>query len=188
MMDTQLTISFTSPFSHRLIVPAGKASPSPPVGPALGARGVKSMDFCKEFNARTAHIAPETPTPVLLTVLPDRTFTFIIKTPPTAWLLKRAAGVETGISERPPTRTLLGQLSGAAAGKEVGQITLKHVYEVARIKQKDEHLKHISLESLASSVIGTSLSIGNDHTSLFSRRPALADYPFLFPLGIRVVP
>ncbi|KAJ3551859.1 hypothetical protein NM688_g4465 [Phlebia brevispora] len=80
----------------RILVPAGKAAPTPPVGPALGARGVKSMDFCKEFNARTAHLEPGIPTPTLITVQPDRTFSFIIKTPPTTYFLKQAAGIEKG--------------------------------------------------------------------------------------------
>ncbi|KAJ2795846.1 mitochondrial 54S ribosomal protein YmL19, partial [Coemansia furcata] len=76
----------------KLIVPAGKATPSPPVGPALGQRGVKSMDFCKQFNDRTKDLILDTPTPVAISIKPDRTFTFAVKSPPTSWLLKRAAG------------------------------------------------------------------------------------------------
>ncbi|KAF4549046.1 Ribosomal protein L11 N-terminal domain-containing protein [Elsinoe fawcettii] len=77
----------------KLLVGAGQASPSPPVGPALGSKGVKSMDFCKEFNARTAQYIPGTPIPALVTVRPDRSFTFTIRTPPTSTLLLSAAGV-----------------------------------------------------------------------------------------------
>lgn len=131
---------------QRLVIQAGKAAPTPPVGPALGARGVKSMDFCKEFNARTAHIEPGVPTPTLITVQPDRSFTFITKTPPTAYFLKKAAGVEKG---------------AARAGQEItGTVSLKHIYEIAKIKSRDEHLKHLSLQSIASTVIGSARSIG----------------------------
>ncbi|GAW01892.1 mitochondrial ribosomal protein L11 [Lentinula edodes] len=80
----------------RLLISAGKAAPTPPVGPALGARGVKSMDFCKEFNARTAHVEPGVPTPTLITIRPDRTFSFITKTPPTSYLLKKVTGIDKG--------------------------------------------------------------------------------------------
>ncbi|KAG9317205.1 hypothetical protein JVU11DRAFT_1398 [Chiua virens] len=131
---------------ERLLIGAGKASPSPPVGPALGARGVKSMDFCKEFNARTAHIEPGVPIPTMIHVQPDRTFTFFTKTPPTTYLLKQVAGLEKG-----PARP----------GHEIlGTISLKHVYEIAKIKARDEHLKHLKLESIASTVIGTARTLG----------------------------
>jgi large subunit ribosomal protein L11 len=139
------------------------------------------MDFCKEFNARTSHITPETPIPVVLTVLPDRTFTFNIKTPPTAWLLKQAAGVEKGAGDKPPGRALLGE---GDAAKEIGRVTLKHIYEVARIKQKDEHLKHIALESLAMSVIGTCRNIG----ASLPRFLSLLFLTLTVCAGIRVVP
>ncbi|KAH9853777.1 mitochondrial ribosomal protein L11 [Lenzites betulinus] len=130
----------------RLLIPAGKAAPSPPVGPALGARGVKSMDFCKEFNARTGHIEPGTPIPTLIAVQPDRTFSFITKTPPTAYFLKKAAGVEKG--------------TGRPGHDIVGTVSLKHIYEIAKIKATDEHLKHLRLEAIASTVIGTARTIG----------------------------
>jgi len=142
---------------HRLIVPAGKASPSPPVGPALGARGVKSIDFCKEFNARTAHLEPLTPTPVVITVNPDRSFTFVVKSPPTGWLLKQASGIDKGAGETPAGKYV-------SAGKEVGQVSIKHVYEIAKIKQKDAHLAGVGLEALARSVIGTCKSMGEHKT------------------------
>ncbi|KAF4636617.1 hypothetical protein G7Y89_g1468 [Cudoniella acicularis] len=114
----------------KLIVGAGQASPSPPVGPALGSKGVKSMDFCKEFNARTAHINPGTPTPVRVTVRPDRTFHFEVRTPTTSYLLLSAAQVE-------PVK---GKLKGKTGNTIVGEISLKHVYEIAKIKQSELRL------------------------------------------------
>jgi large subunit ribosomal protein L11 len=130
----------------RLLVAAGKASPSPPVGPALGARGVKSMDFCKQFNDKTKNIVAETPIPTVITIKPDRTFTFITKSPPTPFLLKRAAGIEKGASN-PGTEV-------------IGKVSLKHVYEIAKIKQQDSNLKHLSLQSICGSIIGVAKSIG----------------------------
>ncbi|WFD43126.1 mitochondrial 54S ribosomal protein YmL19 [Malassezia psittaci] len=107
----------------KLMVPAGKASAQPPVGPALGAKGVKAMDFAKEFNARTAELEPGLLTPAVVTIQPDRTFSFDILTPPTSLLLKRAANITTGA--RKP-------------GAEVtGTISIKHIYEIAKIKVKD---------------------------------------------------
>lgn len=129
----------------KLIVGAGQASPQPPVGPALGSKGVKAIDFCKDFNARTANFTPGVPIPVLLTVKPDRTFTYEMKSPPTTWLLKQAAGVE----------------KGAADGKtKVGKISLKHVYEIAKVKKTDPRLGRMELESVCKGVIGTAASMG----------------------------
>lgn len=105
----------------KLIVGAGQASPSPPVGPALGSKGVKAIDFCKEFNARTAHYNTGVPIPALVTVRPDRSFQFELKSPPTAWLLMQAAGIEKGSSD--PKRA------------KVGTVSLKHVFEIAKIKK-----------------------------------------------------
>ncbi|KAH8106206.1 mitochondrial ribosomal protein L11 [Cristinia sonorae] len=130
----------------RVLISAGKAAPTPPVGPILGARGVKSMDFCKEFNARTAHIESGVPTPTLITIQPDRTFTFVTKTPPTAYFLKKAAGIEKG--------------TGKPGHEVVGTVSLKHVYEIAKIKATDEHLKHLRLEAIASTIIGTARTLG----------------------------
>ena len=130
----------------RILVSAGKASPSPPIGPALGARGVKSMDFCKQFNDKTKHIVPETPIPTVITIKPDRTFTFVTKTPPTTFLLKRAAGITKG-AQTPGTEV-------------VGKLSLKHVYEIAKIKQGDANLKHLPLQSICGSVIGVAKSVG----------------------------
>ncbi|KAL9554662.1 hypothetical protein MBANPS3_002713 [Mucor bainieri] len=117
----------------KLLVGAGKASPSPPVGPALGARGVKSMDFY-------------TPLPTVITIKPDRTFTFVVKSPPTTYFLKRAAGIAKG-AQTPGTEV-------------VGSVSLKHIYEIAKIKQQDANLKHLSLESISSSIIGVAKSVG----------------------------
>ncbi|PUU77499.1 mitochondrial 54S ribosomal protein YmL19 [Tuber borchii] len=137
----------------KLIVGAGQASPSPPVGPALGSRGVKSMDFCKEFNARTSYMTLGTPTPVRITVRPDRSFTFDVRTPPTSWLLKKAAAIPLDKK---------GKMKGASnPGKEwVGEVSLKHVYEIALIKQTEVRLSGISLKALAGCVIAQAKTIG----------------------------
>ncbi|RUS20127.1 50S ribosomal protein L11 [Endogone sp. FLAS-F59071] len=130
----------------KILVPAGKATPSPPVGPALGQRGVKSIDFCKQFNDRTKDILPDTPIPTVISIKPDRTFTFVTKSPPTTYLLKKAAGVEKGASK---------------TGTEVvGKLSLKHVYEIAKIKQQDENLKHLGLKEIAGSIVGVAKSVG----------------------------
>jgi len=136
----------------KLIVGAGQASPSPPVGPALGSKGVKSMDFCKEFNARTQHIQPGTPIPARVTIRPDRSFTFDLHTPTTSWLLLKAANV----SERK------GRVRGAQnPGSEVvGKVSLKHVYEIAKIKQSELRLSGLSLQGLCKSVVAQAKSIG----------------------------
>ncbi|KAI9731339.1 MAG: hypothetical protein M1834_005242 [Cirrosporium novae-zelandiae] len=138
----------------KLIVGAGQASPSPPVGPALGSKGVKSMDFCKEFNARTAHINPGVPIPARVTVRPDRSFHFELRTPTTAYLLLNAANVS-------PKK---GHVRGAEkAGHEVvGKISLKHVYEIAKIKQSETRLSGLSLEGLCKTVIAQAKSMGID--------------------------
>ncbi|EGS21288.1 mitochondrial 54S ribosomal protein uL11m [Thermochaetoides thermophila DSM 1495] len=137
----------------KIIVGAGQASPSPPVGPALGSKGIKSMDFCKEFNARTAHIIPGTPLPVRVTVKPDRSFTFEIRTPQTSWLLLNAA--EAPIGKK-------GKRKGASnPGHEtVGTVSLKHVYEIAKIKHSELRLSGLSLEGLCRSIIYQAKSIG----------------------------
>ncbi|MCJ1472505.1 54S ribosomal protein L11, mitochondrial [Lambiella insularis] len=136
----------------KLIVGAGQASPSPPVGPALGSKGVKSMDFCKEFNARTAHMAPGTPIPARVTVRPDRSFHFELRTPTTTYLLLQAAGIK----ERK------GKIRGAMEpGKEsIGEVSLKHIYDIAKIKQSELRLSGLSLQALSSSVIASARSAG----------------------------
>ncbi|PGH26990.1 ribosomal protein L11 [Polytolypa hystricis UAMH7299] len=136
----------------KLIVGAGQASPSPPVGPALGSKGVKSMDFCKEFNARTAHINPGTPIPARVTVRPDRSFTFDLRTPNTSWLLLNAAGIEMR-----KNRLRGAETPGHDA---IGSVSLKHVYEIAKIKQTELRLSGLSLEGICKSVISQAKSIG----------------------------
>ncbi|KAB5572431.1 ribosomal protein L11, N-terminal domain-containing protein [Coniochaeta sp. 2T2.1] len=137
----------------KLIVGAGQASPSPPVGPALGSKGIKSMDFCKEFNARTAHLVTGTQMPVRVTVKPDRTFTFDVRTPQTSYLLLNAAEVA-------PSKG--GKRRGAQnPGKEtVGTVSLKHVYQIAKIKQTEQRLSGLSLEGLCRAVIYQAKSMG----------------------------
>ncbi|KAG4427950.1 hypothetical protein IFR05_016570 [Cadophora sp. M221] len=134
----------------KLIVGAGQATPSPPVGPALGSKGVKSIDFCKEFNARTAHMTPGVPIPARVTVRPDRSFHFDIRTPTTSYLLLKAANVE-------PQK---GKLKGKSGNEIVGTISLKHVFEIAKIKQSELRLSGLSLEGLCKSVISTAKSVG----------------------------
>lgn len=126
-----------------------------------------------EFNARTAHMVPGTPTPVSMVVdTANRSFTFTMKSPPTSWLLMQAAGVNKG-SGSPPAGKGLIQLGNAPnpalpesasvptiGFKEIGTVSLKHIYEIARIKQGDEHLKHVPLRDLAKSVLGTARNVG----------------------------
>ncbi len=130
----------------RLRVAAGKAAPSPAIGQALGPLGVNMMEFCRSFNDRTAHLTPNIPVPVQLTAMADRSFTFVIKTPPTSWFLKKAAQITSG--------------SDMAGQKEVGTVSLRHVYEIAKVKQQDELLDFIDLPSLSKSIIGTARSMG----------------------------
>ncbi|QDS71735.1 hypothetical protein FKW77_008824 [Venturia effusa] len=161
----------------KLIVGAGQASPSPPVGPALGSKGVKSMDFCKEFNARTAHFITGTPIPARIVVRPDRSFTFDIRTPPTASLLFAAAGVTAkkskirGAGNVPGPHNNVASAGGKAVASgtgfagnsgigNVGTVSLKHVYEIARIKQSEIRLSGFSLEGIARSVVAQAGSIG----------------------------
>jgi large subunit ribosomal protein L11 len=131
----------------KLQVPAGKANPSPPVGPALGQHGVNIMEFCKAFNAQTQ--AQEGLTiPVVITVYSDRSFTFITKTPPAAVLLKQAAAIAQGSKE--PNRT------------KVGKVTRKQVEEIARTKMPD--LNATSLEAAMKIIEGTARSVGIEVT------------------------
>jgi large subunit ribosomal protein L11 len=129
----------------KLQIPAGEATPAPPVGPALGQQGVNIMDFCKSFNAKTM---PQKGLiiPVVITVYADRSFTFILKTPPASVLLKKAAGIEKG--------------SGEPNKKKVGQVTKKQIEEIARMKMPD--LTAASLEAAMRTVEGTARSLGLD--------------------------
>ena len=127
----------------KLQVPAGNATPAPPIGPALGQHGVNIMEFCKGFNARTQG-QPGLIIPVVITVYNDRSFTFITKTPPAAILLKRAAGIAKG--------------SGTPNKEKVGKVTAKQVEDIA--KQKLPDLNAASIDSAIKSVRGTARSMG----------------------------
>ena len=137
----------------KLQIPAGKANPAPPIGPALGQQGVNIMEFCKQFNAKTQAEAKEgLIIPVIITVYQDRSFTFILKTPPAAILIKKAAGLHTEKKKG----------SGAKKpGKEkVGQITRKQLEEIATKKIQDTTAA--SLEACMSTIAGTARSMGID--------------------------
>lgn len=129
----------------KLQIPAGQANPSPPVGPALGQRGVNIMEFCKAFNAQT-QAQQGLVIPVIITVYADRSFTFITKTPPAAVLLKRAAGIEKG--------------SGEPNKKKVGKVTRAQVREIAQLKMAD--LTANSIEAAMRTVEGAARSMGLD--------------------------
>ncbi len=127
----------------KLQIPAGQATPAPPVGPALGQHGVNIMEFCKTFNARTAKDQGLI-IPVVITVYSDRTFTFVTKTPPASVLLLKAAGIQKG--------------SGVPNKNKVGRVTRKQVEDIARTKMPD--LNAASLEAAANTVVGTARSMG----------------------------
>jgi large subunit ribosomal protein L11 len=129
----------------KLQIPAGQANPSPPVGPALGQRGVNIMEFCKAFNAQT-QAQQGLIIPVVITVYADRSFTFITKTPPAAVLLKRAAGLEKG--------------SGEPNKKKVGKVTRAQVREIAQLKMPD--LTAESVEAAMRTIEGAARSMGLD--------------------------
>ncbi|MBR2514303.1 MAG: 50S ribosomal protein L11 [Halomonas sp.] len=128
----------------KLQVAAGKANPSPPVGPALGQHGVNIMEFCKAFNAATQEIEPGLPTPVVITVYSDRSFTFVTKTPPAAVLLKKAAGIKSG--------------SGEPNKKKVGTVTREQLEEIAKTKEPD--MTASDLEAAVRTIAGSARSMG----------------------------
>ncbi len=128
----------------KLQVAAGKANPSPPVGPALGQHGVNIMEFCKAFNAATQEIEPGLPTPVVITVYSDRSFTFVTKTPPAAVLLKKAAGIKSG--------------SGEPNKKKVGTVTRDQLEEIAKAKEPD--LTAANLDAAVRTIAGSARSMG----------------------------
>ena len=128
----------------KLQVAAGKANPSPPVGPALGQRGVNIMEFCKQFNARTQELEQGLPIPVVITVFSDRSFTFITKTPPASVLLRKAAGVPKG--------------SAVPNKDKVGKVTRAQVFDIAKSKSAD--LTAASVEAAARTIAGTARSMG----------------------------
>jgi large subunit ribosomal protein L11 len=128
----------------KLQVKAGEANPSPPVGPALGQRGVNIMEFCKAFNAKTQDVEKGLPLPVVITVYSDRSFTFITKTPPASILLKKATGIKSG-SSNPNT-------------KKVGTVTLAQLEEIAKAKMED--LNAANLEAAVKTIAGSARSMG----------------------------
>ena len=128
----------------KLQVKAGEANPSPPVGPALGQRGVNIMEFCKQFNAQTTNIDKGMPVPVIITVYADRSFTFITKTPPAAVLLCKLAGIAKG--------------SGTPNVEKVGRVRKAQLEEIARIKMKD--LNANDMDAAVNIIAGTARSMG----------------------------
>ena len=128
----------------KLQVPAGKANPSPPIGPALGQRGLNIMEFCKAFNAQTQKLEPGLPIPVVITAYADKSFTFIMKTPPATILIKKAAKIDKG-SPRPNT-------------DKVGRITRAQAEEIAKTKQPD--LTASDLEAAVKTIAGSARSMG----------------------------
>ncbi|MFN6951716.1 MAG: 50S ribosomal protein L11 [Albidovulum sp.] len=127
-----------------LQVKAGQANPSPPIGPALGQRGVNIMEFCKSFNAKTKDMEQGTPIPVKITVFSDRSFTFVMKTPPASYLIKKAAKLDSG-SKEPGRNT-------------VGQITMAQVREIAKTKMND--LNTDDPDQAARTIAGSARSMG----------------------------
>jgi len=130
----------------KLQVKAGQANPSPPIGPALGQHGVNIMEFCKAFNAATQKMEPGTPTPVVITVYNDRSFTFITKTPPNTYFIKKALKLQSG-SPRPNTQ-------------KVGKLTRKQLEEIAKAKMPD--LTAGSLNAAIRTIAGSARSMGVD--------------------------
>jgi large subunit ribosomal protein L11 len=128
----------------KLQVAAGKANPSPPVGPALGQHGVNIMEFCKQFNAQTQGVEPGLPLPVVITVYNDRSFTFITKTPPAAVLLKKAAGIEKG--------------SATPNSNKVAKVTRKQLEDIANAKMPD--LSAADLDAAVRTIAGSARSMG----------------------------
>ena len=128
----------------KLQVPAGQANPSPPIGPALGQRGLNIMEFCKQFNAASKTVEPGTPLPVIITVYSDRSFTFVTKTPPASYFIKKAAGIESG--SKTPGRAL------------AGKITKKQLEEIAKQKMKD--LNANDIEGAVKQLAGSARSMG----------------------------
>jgi len=122
----------------------GQANPAPPIGPALGSKGINIMEFCKQFNAKTQKMEPGMPIPVVITVFQDRSFTFVTKTPPVTYFLKKAAGIESG------AKTVGTQI--------VGKVTTKQVREIAEQKMPD--LNCDSVDSAVAQVVGSARSMG----------------------------
>ena len=128
----------------KLQVPAGKANPSPPIGPALGQRGLNIMEFCKAFNAQTQGMEPGLPIPVVITAFADKSFTFVMKTPPATILIKKAAGIKSG-SAKPHT-------------DKVGKITRAQLEEIAKTKLKDMNAANV--DAAIRTLAGSARSMG----------------------------
>ena len=128
----------------KLQVPAGAANPSPPIGPALGQRGLNIMEFCKAFNAQTQGVEPGLPIPVVITAFADKSFTFVMKTPPASVLIKKAAGIQKG-SAKPHT-------------DKVGKLTRAQLEEIAKMKMPD--LNTTDVKAAARTIEGTARSMG----------------------------
>ena len=131
----------------KLHVPAGKANPSPPIGPALGQRGLNIMEFCKAFNAATQNLEPGMPIPVVITAYGDRSFSFDTKSPPSSYFLKKVAGIEKG-----------SQTTGK--GSAVGRVTMAQIRAIAEQKMQDLNAKNI--EGACRMLIGSARSLGLD--------------------------
>jgi large subunit ribosomal protein L11 len=130
----------------KLQVPAGQANPSPPIGPALGQQGVNIMEFCKQFNAQTQQVEKGLPIPVVITVYSDRSFTFIMKTPPASVLIRKSLGIEKG--------------SGTPNTAKVGRISRKQLEEIAKTKTPD--LTAADLDAAVRTIAGSARSMGVD--------------------------
>jgi len=130
----------------KLQVPAGQANPSPPIGPALGQQGVNIMEFCKQFNAQTQQLEKGLPIPVVITVYSDRSFTFIMKTPPASVLIRKALGLEKG--------------SGTPNTSKVGRISRQQLEEIAKTKTPD--LTAADLDAAVRTIAGSARSMGVD--------------------------
>ncbi len=130
----------------KLQIPAGKANPAPPIGSALGQQGVNIMEFCKQFNAQTQKVEKGLPIPVVITVYSDRSFTFIMKTPPASVLIRKAIGIEKG--------------SGTPNSAKVGKISRQQLEEIAKAKQPD--LTAADLDAAVRTIAGSARSMGVD--------------------------
>lgn len=128
----------------KLVIKAGQAKPGPPVGAALGQAGLKIMDFVKDFNAATSQLKEDVPVPVVISAYSDKSFTYVMKTPPTTYFIKKALGISKG-SQRP-------------AHSIIGKITLPHIYEIARLKAIDA--PGLKADAICKNIIGTCRSMG----------------------------
>ncbi|MFN3954078.1 MAG: 50S ribosomal protein L11 [Pararhodobacter sp.] len=136
----------------KLQVKAGQANPSPPVGPALGQRGINIMQFCKDFNAKSADMEPGSPVPVVITYYQDKSFSMELKTPPASWYLKKAAGL------KPVGKRNRAKGSGKPGREVAGSVTVKQVREIAEAKMKD--LNAVDIEGAMQIILGSAKSCG----------------------------